>query len=397
MAGRFCEKCKKVIDEKNFYRSQNLEKYPDNGFLNQCKSCLTMHVDVFDAETYKWILEEIDVPYIPEEWFKIMEKFKDEPHKMSGAGILGRYLAKMKLKQYKEYRWKDTEFIQQMAAAKLEQTMKSQGYSAQQIATALYENVNKVPDIERPAAPAETADESGPYQSPWDEGPEIDYDITEEERTYLRLKWGKSYRPEEWIQLEQLYEEMMSSYDIQTAGDINTLKLACKCSLKANQLLDLGDIDGAQKATKMYDALMKAGKWTAAQIKGENDDVVDSIGEIVAICERDGFIPRYYVDGPQDKADRVLQDLQKYTTDLIDGEVGLSSMVETALKQIAAEQEKIRQAAESADPEADEEAKLFNYDINPLGDDDFTDFSEFQEGLDEENRAFYNSLFEDDE
>jgi hypothetical protein len=45
---------------------------------------------------------------------------------------------------------------------------------------------------------------------------------------------------------------------------LNTLKLACKCSLKANQLLDIGDIDGAQKATKMYDGLMKSGKWTAA-------------------------------------------------------------------------------------------------------------------------------------
>ena len=53
------------------------------------------------------------------------------------------------------------------------------------------------------------------------------------------------YRPEEWIRLEQLYEEMMGSYDIQTAGHIDTLKLMCKTSLKANQLLDIGDVDGA--------------------------------------------------------------------------------------------------------------------------------------------------------
>jgi hypothetical protein len=75
--------------------------------------------------------------------------------------------------------------------------------------------------------------------------PEIDLDLSEEDITYLRLKWGKSYRPEEWVKLEQLYEEMMGSYDIQTAGHIDTLKLVCKTSLKANQLLDLGDIDGA--------------------------------------------------------------------------------------------------------------------------------------------------------
>jgi hypothetical protein len=27
-------------------------------------------------------------------------------------------------------------------------------------------------------------------------------DLTEEDRTYLRLKWGKTYKPEEWIRLE---------------------------------------------------------------------------------------------------------------------------------------------------------------------------------------------------
>jgi hypothetical protein len=56
---------------------------------------------------------------------------------------------------------------------------------------------------------------------------------------------------------------MINSYDIQAAGDLNTLKLACKSSLKANQLIDLGDIDGAQKSMKMYETMMKAGKWTA--------------------------------------------------------------------------------------------------------------------------------------
>jgi len=41
--------------------------------------------------------------------------------------------------------------------------------------------------------------------------------------------------------MEKMYEEMMHSYDIQTAGHIDTLKLLCKTSLKANQLIDIGD------------------------------------------------------------------------------------------------------------------------------------------------------------
>jgi hypothetical protein len=30
----------------------------------------------------------------------------------------------------------------------------------------------------------------------------------------LRMKWGKTYKPEEWVQLEKLYNEMTESYDI---------------------------------------------------------------------------------------------------------------------------------------------------------------------------------------
>jgi len=82
--------------------------------------------------------------------------------------------------------------------------------------------------------------------------------------------------------------------------------MVCKTSLKANQLLDMGDVEGAQKMVKMYDMLMKSGKFTAAQNKTESGNAVDSISELIAMCERDGFFPRYYVDQPNDKVDRTL-------------------------------------------------------------------------------------------
>jgi hypothetical protein len=43
---------------------------------------------------------------------------------MTGLTILGRYLSKMKLKQYKDFRWKDNEFLQELNNSKIEQTMK---------------------------------------------------------------------------------------------------------------------------------------------------------------------------------------------------------------------------------------------------------------------------------
>ena len=133
---------------------------------------------------------------------------------------------------------------------------------------------------------------------------------------------------------------MMESYDIQGAGHEDTLKLVCKTSLKSNQLLDMGDVEGAQKMIKMYDMMMKSGKFTALQNKNEKGEALDSVSEIVALCEKDGFIPRYYVDGPQDKVDRTLQDLQKYTRSLITEEMNLGNLIEQAVKQIQADKEK---------------------------------------------------------
>jgi len=55
--------------------------------------------------------------------------------------------------------------------------------------------------------------------------------------------------------------------------------------------------------------LMKSGKFTAAQNKAESNEAVDSVCELVAMCEKEGFIPRFYIDGPNDKVDKVIMDM----------------------------------------------------------------------------------------
>ena len=132
----YCEKCNRTMGADQFYGSNNLEKYPD-GKLKQCKKCITMHVDNWNPDTYLWILQEADVPYVPDEWNKLMEKYARDKSKVTGMTILGRYLSKMKLKQFKEYRWKDTAFLQELANSRLEQAMKRQGYDAQEITMAI--------------------------------------------------------------------------------------------------------------------------------------------------------------------------------------------------------------------------------------------------------------------
>ena len=389
MAGEsyYCSKCNRTQGADQFYGSNNLEKYPE-GKLNQCKKCITMHVDNFDPNTYLWILQECDVPYIPDEWNKLLGAYAKDKRKLSGMTILGRYLSKMKLKQYKEYTWKDTEYLQEVADKKTEETMKRQGYDAVEIAQALAQGRVPIPEQEltepvyKEASDPFTRDEEDYFAQM--NGGQDDFvdDLTEEDKTYLRLKWGKTYKPEEWIKLEQLYEEMMASYDIQGAGHIDTLKLVCKTSLKANQLIDIGDIEGFQKMSKVYDNLMKSGKFTAAQNKAESGEFVDSIGELIELCEKQGYIERYYVESPKDRVDLTIADMQRYTRTLIEEETNLPNMVEKALREIDKED---KDNAANTEDEIIDDIDLSLEDLEAtLKDQDYVDFEDF---LDEQFAA----------
>ena len=133
MAKYYCEKCHRMLDEQQFYKSNNMEKYPDGGRLTQCRKCLTMHVDNFDPSTFLWILEELDVPYIEEEWVKLIDKYCVDLSKVTGATIMGRYVAKMHLKQWRQYRWKDTDQLNREVREPIEQKMRERGMSEEEI------------------------------------------------------------------------------------------------------------------------------------------------------------------------------------------------------------------------------------------------------------------------
>ena len=376
----YCEKCNRTMGADQFYSSNNLEKYPNDGKFPMCKKCMTMHVDNWNPDTYMWILQEADVPYVPEEWDKLMAKYAKDNRKMTGMTIIGRYLSKMKLKQFCDYRWKHTEFLQELARKKREQVMKQQGYDAEQIALAneraafvVPQNL-EIPDLKKPETNPFLATGQEDYFAEQSGSVEDEIDLTDEDRIYLRLKWGKTYKPEEWVRLEQLYNDMMNSYDIQGAGHEDNLKLLCKTSLKANQLIDIGDVEGFQKMSKVYDTLLKSGKFSAAQNKAESGEYIDSVGELVAICEKDGFIPRYYLGEPNDKVDQTILDMKRYTRTLITEETNLGNLIEEAIKNNQKEDE----AAAAADQDVDTGLLDDIEEIEQqLKDDDFEEYSEF--------------------
>ena len=390
MAGQhFCKKCGKTMNDSEFYTSKNIEKYPPNGKMDICKKCLTMHVDNWDPETYKWILQEIDVPYIKEEWDALLEKYGKDPKKVTGLTIIGRYLSKMKLKQWSQYSWADTESLEEEQRMRKINQMKAQGMTGEEIETELA--TDRTPPKPKILTEPQEAVGTPEYYDPSEADDDFSDELTEEDKVMLRLKWGRGYRPEEWVRLEQLYNDMMASYDIQGAGMKDTLIMICKTSLKSNQLLDCGDVDGAQKMIKMYDSLMKSAKLTAAQNKAESGEFVDSICELVTICEREGFIPRYYTDGPMDKVDKVLQDLQHYTYSLVTEEMNLGNMIDASVRAIA--QDKEREAKIDVDGGDEEDNEIYDYpEDKVLTDADYEEFEEMKQQEAEKDKEYLREV-----
>ena len=366
----YCKTCGRTMDGDQFYASNRLVRYPDDGKLPECKKCITRHVDNWNPRTYLWILEEIDVPYIEDEWNKLLERYGKDRTKITGMTILGRYLSKMKLNQYNMYKWEDTEKIKAKAEAEKRDVMARQGYSGEEIEQAIAADFT-------PAKPIGMDEPTREEPAPIDAFEPVGFedDLTEEDKIYLSIKWGKTYKPYEWVQLEKYYQEMMQSFDIQTPSHEDYLKLICKTSIKAHQLIDLGDIEGFQKMSKVYDALMKSAKFTAVQNKAESGEFVNSISELVLLCEKEeGFIPRFYTDKPKDKVDETLADLRGYTNTLVTEEMNLGNLIESAVKALQ------RQAEQAEDEDIDDDDEILDMDtLDELKDSDFEDHYDFLE------------------
>lgn len=375
-----CEKCLKKMDSGQFYTFKNGNK------PKLCKKCLTMHIDNFKPDSFVYILEMFDYPYIPGIWNEIRDKeFAKDPYKMNGMSVIGKYFSKMRLNQWSEYGWADTERLQKEAQEKAEanaaewaehEALLKERLEKGEISEAEYKTFTRTETQNKELVSYDAVAGMPGSQNMYDENQflteeEVNpaLELTHEDKVMLAMKWGRLYTPNDWIALEKDYYEMEKSFDIQDADTINALILLCKTNLKANQAIDAGDIDGFQKLAGVQEKLRKSAKFTAAQNKEEKNNFVDSVGELVAMCEREGdFIPRFVTDVPQDIVDVTLKDMNNYVNKLVTQDLGFGQQIEDALKKIQLQKE--------MNEREDEELEDEELDETELEDDDFMAFYE---------------------
>ena len=359
----FCQKCRKTMSDTNYYT------YKDGTKAELCKGCMTMHINNFEPDTFLWLLEKFDVPYLPEEWNVLRDRaYQKDPYKMNGMSVFGKYLSKMKLKQWKNYTWADTERLQLEAQEKaklygnpnkiaeadieaMRQAMENgeiseaqyQTYAAIKAPEPRYEVVSGVMNNSYPV-----------NDNPFEQVEIIDVgaDLTQEDKVYLAMKWGRLYSAADWVALEQCYNDYQNSFDIHNADLEKGLIQLCKLDLKLNQAMDSGDFDSYSKLYRSYDALRKSLKFTEAQNKDGKSADFDSIGAIVNFCEKEengGYIPTYVVDIDKDIIDTVIRDMKIYTKTLIDEDKNIAMQIEQYIKkkEILDQQERDQAEAEA--------------------------------------------------
>lgn len=328
---KYCIECHRLLSDTQFYTRRDGTKYP------KCKYCATMLLNNSDPDTFVPILEDLDYPYIPEEWKNILEQaVKVNTNGVTPQSVIGKYISKMKLAQYKKYGYADSENLIREREVKKIEAYRDSGKSEEEIAARIADDKTIPQVVTVPAKEQTKSEEEEEFSAmPHLIGPEDEEEIifTKEDKLYLAKKWGNTFQPKDYVYLEDFYQNMVKAYDISTPSHVNYLENICKVSLKMRQALEANDIESYNKLASTYDKLMKSAKFTAAQDKGKSQDFIDSIGEFTYLCEKHlGEIPRYDLKIVRDIPDKVLADYKRFVSILVRNESNLPDLIDGAIK-----------------------------------------------------------------
>lgn len=138
------------------------------------------------------------------------------------------------------------------------------------------------------------------------------------------------------MRLEDTFNRYANEYELNVDRE-ESLKQICKLSMKMDEALELGDSNAYKSLQSAYDSLRKSAKFTEQQNKEGNTRYLDSIGELVLFCEKEGGIIEqipYPDDYPQDDVDYAIKDMKAYTYNLVTTELGLGDLIESYIKKL---------------------------------------------------------------
>lgn len=333
-----CRICGRTRPAYEFYARKDGSREP----ITACKDCCAAGLDLTRPETFMWVLEELDVPFIASRFYKTFDdKMRKDGPGYSRKAALGIYIRTITKLNMRPYGFKDSEMLTAKYGAPSFDEEEARGRVARgELSQGEYEALVAVRATSPEDGAAFRQEEARRAGRVADD--EVEGSLTVEDRQYLSNKWGASYSAREWLKMEDLYTRYAAEYDLSVDRE-ETLRKVCKTSLKLDQALDDGDVSGYKALSQVLDSLRKSGKFTEVQNREDRTGLVSSVGQLVLLCEQEGGVIEHLPPAdeyPRDKIDLTINDYKQYAVSLLKNEPNISGLIEAYVNKLDDAQKK---------------------------------------------------------
>lgn len=264
-----CIKCGGSYGSDSFSPSRSL--FTPDHLLPMCDSCVN---DILLAQDYNWgIIDKFcqyaNIPFVPKEW----ERLRD----LNGtdARTFHKYCEIFQGEEYAGIGWDD--YYKQF------QSLKEVGLIEDELPRLRDEKFNK-----------------------------------------LREKWGGNYSDEDLVYLEDLYNGLLATQNVNGRLQLDQAEKICKISFEIDSRIRAGeDFD---KLLSSYDKLVKIAEFTPKNVKNATD--FDSIGELCRWLEKRGWVNKFYDKVTRDIVDETMKNIQSFNQRLYTNETGISEEID---------------------------------------------------------------------
>lgn len=271
-----CNRCGIALTPDSFAPTKSI--FYTDGALPVCNSCISdylISVD-FDWREVDKLCQWADIPFVPKEWERLRE--------MNGDNVFGEYAKVFAQSEYEGLGWDDY-------------------YKA-------FKELKATGDIE------------GELPG-----------LADKKRKSLQERWGANYDDEALRYLENLYNGLMTTQNVNGALQVDQAIKICKMSYEIdNRIREGSDFD---KLLASYDKLVKAAEFTPKNVKNIND--FDSVGELIKWLEKRGWRNAFYDGVTRDIVDETIKNFQNFNQRLYTNESGIGEQITerlNALKQV---------------------------------------------------------------
>ena len=268
-----CNRCQAPQTPESFAPTKSI--FYADGALPICNSCIESYLeDVdFDWGEVNKLCQYADIPFVPKEW----ERMRD----LNGSKAFPKYAEVFAQSEYEDLGW--SEYFEAF------RTLKASGEL----------------DDELPG-------------------------IADKKRQQLQERWGANYDDEALRYLENLYNGLMTTQNVNGALQVDQALKICKMSYEIDcRIREGADFD---KLLSSYDKLVKAAEFTPKNVKNIND--FDSVGELIKWLEKRGWHNTFYDDVSRDIVDETMQNFQAFNQRLYTNESGIGEQITERLNNL---------------------------------------------------------------